>query len=128
MRHTTSISVETSARTPSSRRSERRSGLVAFWKRSRARRRHERSLRRAFASFRAWHPALAESLFDLHLLRGAGAEPLANGDGAALALAWTRQFRYEDERRRAEHIRRVKPVAEAFLAVWAAEIAGRSRL
>jgi hypothetical protein len=75
-----------------------------------------RALRSAFAAFAAEQPTWAESAFDLRLLDGPGAEALANFDVEALALAWARQFRYVDERRRERDLRQLRPVAETLLA------------
>ncbi len=75
-----------------------------------------RALRSAFAAFAAEQPIWAESAFDLRLLEGPGAEAVACLDVEALALAWARQFRYVDERRRAGDLRQLRPVAETFLA------------
>ncbi len=93
------------------------------------RRRHRtaRAVERAFEEFRATHRAWATSLFDLQLFRGRGAEAIEADDAAALALAWSRQFAYRDERKRALEVRWLEPVARAFLDLLAAKLReGRS--
>lgn len=92
-----------------------------------ARRRAERcALRRALAAFTAHHPHWAASGCDPDLLaRPDGAAALAAHDAAALARAWTRRFRYRDERRRERDVRRLEPVAGHLLALLEGE---RARL
>ena len=86
------------------------------WTRRRAR---KKALRRAYLEYRATHKH--QLRFDWHFLTGRGAEALAERDAEALARAWTTQFRYCDEKRRATDIRQLLPVAESLLELLDAE-------
>jgi len=78
-------------------------------------RRQRRDIRRAVELFAQLEPGLADSLFDAHFLAGFEPDALLEMQPGELALAWTRQFRYSDERRRTVDIRWLTPRAEGFL-------------
>ena len=82
------------------------------------RRRHQRALKDALAAFESSHQPWVESCFDLPFLLGRGAEALEANDARALARAWTLQFRYRDETRRDDDVRRLVPAAEAFITLF----------
>lgn len=91
--------------------------FVHGWTRRRTR---KKALRRAYLEYRATH-AHQELRFDRHFLTGKGAEALAGRDPEALARAWTTQFRYGDEKRRAADVRQFLPMAESLLELLDAE-------
>lgn len=102
-------------------RSARSRGAVRFvrwWTRRRAR---KRAFERAYRAYRAAHTHLDELRFERCFLTGRGAEALAARDAEALVRAWTTQFRYRDEARRAADIRQLLPVAESLLELLDAE-------
>ena len=72
----------------------------------------------ALAAFESSHRPWVESCFDLPFLNGRGAEALREGDARALARAWTLQFRYYDETRRDDDVRRLTPAAETFITLF----------
>lgn len=83
------------------------------------RRREERLAReRALHRFARLHPSWHASLFDAAFLARLP-EDLHGRDATGIARAWTRQFRYRDERRRERDVRRLEPVARSFLRLLA---------
>lgn len=90
-------------------------GPLARWRRRRARAAAEG---RALAAFAAMHPDWHRSLFDAPFLaRPDVREAAQRGDAAAMARAWTRQFRYRDERRRERDVRVLTGPAGDYLAL-----------
>ena len=92
--------------------------FIHWWTRRRTR---KRAFRRACLEYRATHPHFHDLCFDKHFLTGRGAEALAARDPEVLALAWTTQFSYRDEKRRAADVRQLFPAAESLLELLAAE-------
>lgn len=92
--------------------------MVRGW---RCRRAHRGAFERAYLEFRATHTHCHELCFDRHFLLGKGAETLAQRDVEAPARAWTTQFRYRDEARRARDIRQLRPLAESFIGLLEAQ-------
>lgn len=78
-------------------------------------RRQRRDVRRAAELFAQLEPGLADSLFDAHFLAGFEPGTLLSLRPGELALAWTAQFRYGDERGRELDTRRLTPAAAGFL-------------
>lgn len=76
------------------------------------RRQCRRALRDALTAFERCH---LETRFDLPFLTGRGAAALEARDARALAQAWTSQFRYRDETRRGDDVRRLTLPAQTFL-------------
>ena len=87
--------------------------LTYYFEDMRRRRCRRRAIRDALEAFEGCHPA--ETRFDLPFLTGRGAAALERGDAQALARAWTAQFRYRDETRRGEDVRRLTLAAQTFL-------------
>lgn len=95
---------------------------LAGWLVRHARRQaHKRALARALAIWEVTHPSWSGCLIDLHFLEGRGAEALGTRDPSSLARAWTTQFTYRDELRRARDIRKVVPAFEGLLEQLEAE-------
>ncbi len=92
--------------------------LSRWWTRRRAR---KRAFERAYRTYRATHTHLHELRFERCFLTGRGAAALAERDAEGMAIAWTRQFRYGDEKRRAADIRQLLPVAACLLELLDAE-------
>lgn len=92
--------------------------MVRGWRRRRA---HRRAFERAYLEFRATHTHCHELCFDRHFLLGKGAEALSQRDVEVLARAWTTQFRYRDEARRARDVRQLRPLAESFIGLLEAQ-------
>jgi len=78
-------------------------------------RQSRRSVRRATELFAALEPGLADSLFDWHFLSRYDPTALLGMRPSDLALEWTRQFRYGDERQRMHDVRRLTQAAAGFL-------------
>ena len=110
------IRLRTPKRAPTRPRGTAR--FIRWWTRRRTR---QKALERAYLEYRATHKHLHELRFDWHFLTGRGAEALAARDAEVLARAWTTQFRYCDEARRAADIRQLLPVAETLLELLDAE-------
>ena len=79
------------------------------------RRCRRRALKNALAAFESSHRPWVEAHFDLKFLTGRGAAALEANDAQALARAWTSQFRYRDEARRGDDVRRLVLAAATFL-------------
>ncbi len=78
---------------------------------------------RIVASFAEWHPEWHASLFDATFLASPAARAAIEArDPAALAAAWTEQFRYADEDKRRRDARRATAVAGDFLAIVEGEL------
>ena len=86
--------------------------LVCWWTRRRAR---KKAFAQAYNEFRVLHAHLHELRFTKDFLTGRGAEALATKDPVAVARAWTTQFRYRDEKKRAADVRQLTPVAGSLL-------------
>ena len=82
------------------------------------RRCHRCALNNALAAFESNHYPWIEASFDLKFLTGRGAEALEANDAQALARAWTSQFRYRDEARRDDDVRRLVLAAATFLDLF----------
>lgn len=111
------VSAATRRSTPSSTlpAPEPEPGPLARWRHRRARAAAER---RALAAFAAMHPDWHRSLFDATFLaRPDVREAAERGDAVAMARAWTRQFRYRDERRRERDVRILTGPAGDYLAL-----------
>ncbi len=99
----------------------------------RTRRVYRQALHRAYARFARQYPAWVESLFDEYFLNQHVAGLLARtGQGStratayALAVAYSRQFRWPTPERQARVIARVTPIAGQFLRLFEAELGVRS--
>lgn len=79
-----------------------------------------RATARAIRNFSRLHEEWYQSAFDEWFLTRLPEGLLDSKDAAALAREWTRQFRYEDERRRERDVEQLLGVAESFLALLAA--------
>jgi len=81
----------------------------------------ERSLRHAVARaadvFGRLEPELAASLFDVPFLTRFDPHELLRMEPRDLALEWSRQFNYADQRRRERDVARVTEAADGFLAL-----------
>ena len=89
--------------------------FTSYLDNSEYRRCRRRALKNALAAFESSHRPWVEAHFDLHFLTGRGAEALEANDAQALAQAWTSQFRYRDEARRDDDVRRLVLAAATFL-------------
>lgn len=85
----------------------------------RCRRLERRAVRIAIARFSKLHPHWYESCFDEVFLRRLPVSRLGAVGAEELALEWTRQFRYSDQRVRNRDVRQVRPVADSFLRLLA---------
>lgn len=81
----------------------------------------ERGLRRhvtqAAAVFERLEPELAATLFDEPFLTRFHPHELLRMEPRDLALEWSRQFNYADQRRRDRDVARVTEAADAYLAL-----------
>jgi hypothetical protein len=90
-----------------------------------------RAIKRAFQRFSRLHPEWHQSTFDEWFLSRLPEGLLETQDSAALALEWTRQFRYRNERQRERDAQQLTAIADSFLALLAdaqAELESRSRM
>lgn len=91
---------------------------LRWWTRRRA---HKRAFERAYRTYHATHTHLHKLRFERRFLTGRGAVALTERDAEGMARAWTTQFRYGDEKRRAADIRQLLPVAACLLELLDAE-------
>ena len=94
---------------------------------------NRRAVERAFVAFSQKHPNWAVSFFDTHFLTHAGAPILTYGSQGnskntahALAIAWTRQFSWNNEQTRQAFVDELTPVAGTFLRLLEIELGLRT--
>ena len=92
--------------------------IANLWLSTKRHRCHRRALKDALAAFGSAHPTWTNTRFDLPFLSGRGAAALEAGEPQALARAWTQQFHYRDEVRRADDVRRLTPAVETFIKLF----------
>ncbi|MCB0211765.1 MAG: hypothetical protein KDJ52_20670 [Anaerolineae bacterium] len=92
-----------------------------------------RAVERAFVAFSQKHPDWAASFFDMHFLTHAGAPVLpyvgqgnSKNTAHALAIAWTRQFAWNNEQKRQTFVDELTPVAGTFLRLLEIELGLRT--
>ncbi len=92
---------------------------LAEWRQERSER---RALEHTLSAFARIHPTWHGALFDEPFLRRFAPRALLALSPRELAVEWSRQFSYGDQRRRERDIRRVTAVAEHFQSLLSEEL------